>query len=495
MELLAATLRLASALGAPLLLGAGVLSGLGIRARTDRIAYLGWAWASGALVTGLVLLGWASVGAPLSARAIVPFLVAVALCCLGLARVRRGPPLEPHARPADDPRERLLFGLALAVLLLVACDRSLTAALQPVLRTDEAMIWAAKAKAIFSAGGLDERYAETADYVLHADYPALNPLLQILVFAHAGEIVHFAGRAPIQVAQLALLLVLASALTRRIRPALALLVLVPCAALAGAPTGDLLATAYSDGMVALGVAIAVDAWLRWEEDGERAWIALASIGLAFATFAKNEGLFFAGIFVAAVVVSRLTRAGRPFGSTWFARARAALPLALAFTPFALTRASNARFGFEGDLTGTANAAGAPIWETIPDQLADRGGLVVGYVTREVLLDPGNSRLLFALAALVALAYPARVARGKLLVPALLFGLAAVGYGLVFVGSPHHLGRPEAAKWWHLDTACVRVYAQMLPAVGVWLAAAAGELVTPAGSARRSGAASSRSSSG
>ena len=50
--------------GVPLLLGALVLAALGVVPRTDRIAYVGWAWMVGAFGTAAVVFVWLWAGMP-----------------------------------------------------------------------------------------------------------------------------------------------------------------------------------------------------------------------------------------------------------------------------------------------------------------------------------------------------------------------------------------------------------------------------------------------
>ena len=351
-------------------------------------------------------------------------------------------------------------------------DRALLANLEPILRGDEALIWTAAAKALFSSDGYSETFGRAVTVsVAHADYPALNPLWQSFVFGLQGATDSFHGRLPLQASAIALLVLLGTSVARHARPGLAALTVVALAGFAGATNLDLVQTANSDGLVALGLLLCVDAWLRFRDDYRAAWLVVAAAGLALAIFAKNEGQMHALAFLGSAGLWLLIEKRTSRVPAWNARevALALFAAVLLALPWLLGTLVRQRFGLEGDMTGSANVAGAPIWVTIPKQLVERAPLVARYLVQHVLFAPKAGGLWFlALGLLVALR-PSRLDRARLGVPALMVAVSMLGFALVFVGSMHHLGRGPGAELWHLDTAAVRVFGQLLPATALLVA--------------------------
>lgn len=458
----------------PAFLGSGLLAALSSPGAPPslprRLTRLAQAWSAGFVAIGLALFACAWFGLALPGLVQLGLFTAAGLAAHAVARLNRSTPREEPTRLAQPSRlEWGLFTAALIAALASTFDRATLARLDPIIRGDEAAIWTAAARGLDAAGGYTDEYAHAiATTITHPDYPALNPLWQRFVFDLEAGPEPFSGRLPMQAAAAALLLLVAGSLAERTRPALAAAGTLAMAGLHGAPSLDLVQTAYSDGLVALGLALATVSWLEWQERHRTVSLVLVSTGLALAVFAKNEGLmhaatFLAGALVAGLVAHLLKRDRSQATEQPGPHRLAPALLLLAFVPALLTRLVSARFGLESDMTGSANAAGAPIWQTIPGQLAERGPLVVDYLVRHLLLAPSSGGLIFMALLLALIARPKQLFTGKLAAPALMVLLSSLGYTLIFIGSVHHLGRGPGAELWHLDTALVRVFAQLVPA--------------------------------
>jgi len=474
----AGPLVLAAMLVLPLLAGLGVLRAMRIDGRDDALALLGWAWAAGALATGVVLLAWLALGLPL-----VPWGPSVLVWLLAawmLKRRPRGagaPPAPTPATSAPAP-ERALLG-AVVVLALALCGlRMLDALSTLVALPDEATIWAGRAKALWHAGALDAGYGELARRgapLFHADYPLLDTLLQTWTFVLADGVLHAENRLPVQLCMVALVLVAAAALRQQVRPAVAAALLA--ALVLTEPVRELTRFAYADHMVALGLLVAVDGWLRWLREGRARFWRLAMLGLALAVASKNEGLligmaFGAGILVAAAARVPLPRPGRALG--WVAA-----PVAAALVHAAV----NLAFGFRNDLLAT-HASGT-VWELLPARLLERGGLVAARFLEYGALDVRHAGGLLAGWALVTLAHPRRALRACGVAPALALALALTGLALVYAGTPWDVD-------WHVGLSLSRVLFQLVPAAAVLLAAALAAIFPRLAAGRAQGASRSPS---
>ncbi len=357
---------------------------------------------------------------------------------------------------------------------------------------DEANFWALKAQMLFAHGGFSEAFARAAsepNRLYNADYPLWNPCLHVWTFAHAGGLLHVWSRLPVQLFGLALVLVLAAALRRVVRPAVAaLLVVVLCSVF---ELGSQLQRAHGDLMVGLGALVAGDAWLRWRADGHPAWRRLACLGLAAMLWSKNEGqLFLAAAAIGALLLAlarRLDRrpsaaalatdraqtgyrtghaaAGRSGGR---GRATAWLWALLPALVLALNHAVNARYDWvSGFLSGAGREAS--IVGLLREQLPARAGPVASFFWREIVLSREHSGWLFLLLLSLCALFPLRALRS----PAALLALVVIGFELglmlVFVGAPHDLR-------WHLTNAAQRVAFQPLALATLALGALAGTLL-------------------
>lgn len=451
----------------PLAAGAVVLELIGIRLRDDRLGYCGWAYLAGSLALALVL--FAALAAGLDRLPLIAGAVA-ALALAGLIwrwRVAGAGDASASARP--EPRrirlafriERGFFALVVGLCLLIAGDGMIRADSRAVIGRDEAHIWAAKAKVLYVAGGLGGELQEllaVGSIVYHRDYPLLSPLLQLGSFAVAGRILHVENRVPIQGCYLALIVALAAALRRVTRPALAagLLFLVVTA-----PASRLLiGQAYADHLVALGLLVTVDAWWRYRESGSRRWWRLAVVALTFTAWSKNEGLMLAVLAAGAALPAILRRARDRPGRLdrgdyrWLLLPAGVVASQLLF---------NLAFGLGNDLVN------ARLGTRLLGQLTEHAPVVARHFLERMLLDPPATQLLFALFFGLLILFPRRLLRGEPgRLAAVVLAALAVDFTL-YVSTYHDLD-------WHLATSSGRVLFQLIPALALWLGAAAGEVL-------------------
>jgi hypothetical protein len=438
----------AGAVLAPAVLGAGVVRWLGLSPRCGRRVFAAWSYLAGQLALAPVTYLWLACRQPLPGWSL-PLLAALGGAALLQAAHRRARPAAPAAAP-----DRWL-GLATAVLALVCIDQFLLIGVQPILGGDDADIWSAKAKALYSAPGFALQIA--LGYPQHADYPMLNPLVQVLAFATNGRILQFENRLPIQCFGLALLLLLSSA-AGRVAPRWA--AAAALVAFAGSSFSWCTMSAYADVLLALGVFGAVDGWLRWQATGEPVWWRLANVGLAAALVSKNEGAMLALAAGAAVLAVRLLQgraSQRPLGRRWWW-------LAVPVAAITLQRAFDAWFGLHNDLLDPALSEGRGLLAQIAHWLPARALRVAAFYGG-LLVDTARVRLLVPLLLAAACVRGRALLHAQALLPLLLVGFALLGYMLVFVGTNANLGGADGAARgleWHLATAADRTVLHVLP---------------------------------
>jgi hypothetical protein len=364
---------------------------------------------------------------------------------------------ERRSEPCGGP-ERTFFVVVLAAALAITLVRIGVASQAPVVSGDEAIIYAAKAKALYVAGGLGTELsalAEQGRQVRHRDYPILNPLLQLWAFVLGGGILHHENRWPVAACAVALVLLLASALRRRLRDGFAapLLLVVPGLLLLRTQS----AKAGADLMVALGLVVGVDALLRWREDGHRAIPALAGLGFAFALWSKNDAVLHVGAlgFGALVFLRRF----RPLPRSALAWLLAPGLLVLTFTML-----SNALLGFESEFLGGDRAVGQA--EAVRLEFGERLAPIARFFARNLLLDPAHDGLLGLLLLLGCALFPRRLALGEL--APLTWALVAGTLGLALVYAV-----PTYELEWHLATSAERAASQAVPLLPLDRAGAGG----------------------
>ena len=451
----------------PLLLGLSLVRLLGLRVLRDPLYVLASAWTTGAMAVGLIL--FALLSCDLRPDGLLLWLTILGPTLIATYFARRRPGM-PTLHPPRRWWGRLLFALGLGASLFVALDWMLAADARAVVAGDESGIWAAKAKAIWVSGGFNESFRERSGpgaMIFHKDYPLLNPLLQVFTFGLRGELCDVENRLPMQASMLALILVLGCGLARRLPLALAGL-LLPIAT-TGRVWEFLSSYAYADHMVALGFALAVEAWLRFHEEGERRHLVLVGVGLSFMVWSKNEGTLILLALVCATLLARVLR--RSWGSAPGPRlGPAAIPCLLSpLALIALQRAFNARFDFRNDLI--SRNSGDPLWVLIPRQFSERIDIVAKHFAEDLFWEPlfelpslslgsaGHAEHNAALGVvlLLFLLRPRASLRGALMIPVTAVAFALIGYYLVYIGSFHR----DIA--WHLETSSARVLFSLVPA--------------------------------
>lgn len=464
----AALSQLVWVVAVPALLGSALLRALGPGPAQDRLGRAAWAWLLGTLGLGALLFAWAALRLPWSASGVSAVALSGAIAAFLLARRRADEPVPVPAPSAPAGRaERWLFGAVLAFCLLVSLERMLAAGELPILRTDEAAIWAARAKAIHHAGGFGAPYLElvtSEPRLQHPDYPPLNPLLQLWVHVNAGRIVHFAPRLPIQLFVPAATLALASAFRARVRPAVAapLLLLFPSLRAVGYETYR----ANADVMAAFGLLVALDALQRWRDGGGAAWLRLAALALGFLVATKNEGLVYLVALGLALGIGRWLhgRAGRPLRRPDLAWAIVPALVAAVHLGF------NARYGFRDPMLAGGHGS-ASLLAHLREHGLERLGTVLRVLCGGMAWNARLTQLLVPAFAALVLLHPRRAFGRRLAVPTALIALVLAAYVGMYVASFQDVE-------WHLVTSAPRVVFQVLPALLVWMALAANELWPP-----------------
>lgn len=451
-------MNFAFAVLAPAALGALSLRLLGLRWREDPIGNVAGAWACGCLAVGICTQAALEVGLPPRWWWSAPVVAAGLLAWAASRRAAAATSPMPAAPPGRGFTVFVVAGVLLCLLFAVAgSDR-------PCIEGDEGNIWSLKAKSLlvdWPAG-----FAAAQVHNLHPDYPQLNPLLQAFTYACTGagtaapDFVHFENRWLVQLCDVALFVAVAAACRRR-------LAALPAGLLASLllfepEFQNLCRTAYADGMVALGLVVAVDGFLRWRDTGDRRAGWLAGFGLAFALWSKNETMLYLASAGAAAVLLRVL-APRSGDRRWRDFAML-LPAALVVADTAVW---NRRFGLQSDLLG-ANPSGKSMFALMAEQWPVRVPAMASEALA-VVASPDHAHVVFALLLAGAVLQIRRVLRAGLALPVLaLFG-GFLGLHVVYVGSFLPLR-------FHLDTSYTRVTFQLLPAALVLLAALASGVV-------------------
>ena len=443
---------------APLLVGAALLRWLGLPRDADWRLRCGAAYVVGHLAVAALTASWLGCGQPGSIWWWLLAAAAVAAWRLrpgGVAGAERSSRSSPSS-PSPRRSSAVDWGLILGVEVFLFDARA--SRVYPVRRSDEADIWAAKAKVLFAAPG-----GEVAEGLHHfaitGFYPSWNPLIQALVYGCRGEIVHFDNRLPIQLFGVAMLLILASALRRRTHPWLGALVL---AALVGPLMRALVAVMFSDLMLACTAALAAESLLRWRERGERAWWRLACVAMAGMLASKNEGELLVPCLLAAAIAARFFGQPREPSAGALRDRRWLLWLLLPGAAVLARRGFNAYYDLGSYLEGEASRG---VVERFVDGVSQNGAEVLAFFG-EMSLDPSQHGLLVLLFPLAfAVCIIQRGPRAALGSPVgLLFvawAAAMAGYLLVFIGT----------NSWQLHVAAPRVVTQVLPWAAVGCCAA------------------------
>lgn len=265
---------------------------------------------------------------------ITPWLAAVA-ARQAWRRLGRGPAgIDPHGPVPAEPRWPSDFGWGDAVALLALLAFALLAVTEWITTPDFVYHWGIKAEHFFLARGADWQFlAESWNYVVHPDYPHLLPSLYAATALLAGRF-----HAP----SLMLWSVLFQGLTLLVaREAWRVAGVGRAARQAGIAFLGLALTAYcvaylvaggADQMIALALVAGLPPLLGSAGWGPRAGLRLGIVA-AFAATSKMEGLPLAGFLVGAFLLGAWRHGPRSWRARWQTAAAAALPSAVAVTPW------------------------------------------------------------------------------------------------------------------------------------------------------------------
>jgi len=269
-------------LGLPWFLGYALLRLFGIRWRTDRIAFVGWAWVLGALANAALVWSVGQLGM-LGLEAWMPgILLGLSAGVLALALQRAPADVEglPEARRLRGGlAERSLFRAALGLALLM---------------TALGMLQAADALPMLTKRPF------------FAYWEPSHPLVGITRHSY------WVGR----ISALALLLTLAGAMRCVVRPAVAALMLLILLNQLSYRNG--LFFGSSSICAGLGSSMLLDGYLRWQRDGRSAWLALAGCG-ALLALGTGMGWPMASVALLTWLTLRLMKQ-TPVAAVWGLRA-------------------------------------------------------------------------------------------------------------------------------------------------------------------------------
>lgn len=438
-----AAIQLAWALLVPIALGVAFLRAIRLRMRDDMLSWLAWTLPSGFFVLAASLWLAMVLAVPPSAWHLVPVLPLVGLWALG----GRDGAADPVARAQ---RVAWPLRIAIAFVVMLGIAHLVEASTFPSLLGDEANLWATKAKSLLLDWPRGE-FEVAQQHTPHPDYPLLNPLLQAWLYLACDGVVHFESRWLVILCGICMPLAVAAGARRCVGDGWAA---AGVFALALEPEWlHMTTTAHADGMVGLGLVMALDGFLREQDESRRAHRAIAAIGCAFALWSKNEASLYVAAFCAAIVLEiALRRRAMPRIDArmgW-----AALPIALFVCQFAWNR----WFGLHNDLFGEKGS----VSELFVAQFQDRALPVLDAMISVVFVP---TRLHFALALpFLALIVARRAALSRpLFASTLMFVGAVVALHLIYIGSYLVLS-------FHLATSQRRVLFQLVPAAIVWAAA-------------------------
>ena len=448
-------LRAALALSAVWLLGALLLSSLGLRRRRWPLQY---AQPAMDFAVGAALLATLWTCAALLAMAMRPHVVWAALLLLaipaGVRIARKRPAASERAEevPPSGSRRNFLSWIALALLVIV-CFGLFARAYSTNLFWDGRYIWGFKAKAMFADGRLDRQaFSNLARYrYTHADYPLAVPAAEAWVYQVMGHVDERRAKLVGAVYALGVIALLAGYLRRRMALpwAIGLSLLacqVPVFAYHAASGGADVPQACC--FLAAGLMLA-----DWTETGRREDLRMAALMFGAGALVKAEGL---SIALGGALLLAL-------GCWWRRRemrrgeiALGFLLVALPYLPWAVLRAV---WGIPSLQLTTISAR--PLTENL-ERLA-----TVGRRLFEHAISWPRWEAVWLLIALGLLAYLLRRPRERPL--AMLWALVAwqlAVYVVIYVVSPYNVAE-------HLTTSLDRVLLHLVPLA---TAAAAASLV-------------------
>jgi len=170
---------------------------MGISHQGGMLSFLGWAWVLGGLGAAGVIGLWLC-AVPENMGPGIPAAGMLALALLGFWKGRRAGEagVANCAQKATGPRREWVFWSLFVLSLVFVLDGILQGSLFAVATTDEAAFWSFRANVLFHEHGFGAAFGEGIRQTQqgNADYPLLNPLLQLWAYVASGGIVHLANR-------------------------------------------------------------------------------------------------------------------------------------------------------------------------------------------------------------------------------------------------------------------------------------------------------------
>lgn len=462
-------------LASPWLLGAGVSSVFRSLREDGLPFFLGFSFIVGNVLL-VSVMAWALCSENAAIIAHLPGPMAVGgVSLLGISWWRRRHATPQESKPKAPRTERLLASIILGLSLAFLADRAVLALRNPVIGTDEAHGWAARAKVLFETRGFRGAFADEMSegdgtvppFAQQREYPWWNVFLQLFTFEVAGRILHFENRFPIQAANLALVLFVFGALKRRARPLLgaALAALVAFSE----PLSTSQSLAIADGMMALGFVATLEFLRRFRSSRSVGDAIGLGVALGFLLGTKRESLAALLALLVAIGLSLLPwfrgRGSPPTASSvgrepFRAFGLSALIFVPAFAAIGFGFAINHAYGFESDLFG-ASPTGRPAHQELISHFTSRLPTVASFLMHDFALSFSAAHgipILFLGLFLLSAGSWRRDGIG-------VEGLAIVGFvlatALVFIGNTRDLA-------WQLEYAGVRVFSLPLPAMAWWI---------------------------
>jgi hypothetical protein len=291
--------------------GQGVLLAAGlttIRIRT-LLASSGLAYLVGVAATLLFGIALLTVGGELNLPVflVLTLLLGAAGAGIALRRGRLAAAVEPERVAAATRAEKIVIGVALALLLILLVAGLLAAGVRPLAEWDSWSIWTRKAVWLTN-NGLDSQLFAAPTYAFsHLDYPILLPLFESVYFRGMGGVDSQAIHAALWIFYVASLGSLAY-LGSRFARIWVWLPVVLALALGSQYFGELL-TGYADVPMGLMAAPGVLCLGLWMRELDWRYLAAGAPLLAAAASIKNEGLLLMlACFAAAAVVLAVGRA-------------------------------------------------------------------------------------------------------------------------------------------------------------------------------------------
>lgn len=388
-------------------------------------------------------------------------------------------------RQGMQERHSIAQGLGLGVLVASLVIRFWAKLSKPAFHSDELQIFGAKARALFFAGGLGERFSELVQVsVNRPDYPILSSILQYHVLLQSDLHEYFLLRVPFLAVQLLILIACVEFARGLGKPWLGLVsglivisnTLVNTIEVSGVGA-DRAFWCMGDGLASLGfLVVMITLYLgRTDRISRGVWSASLIGGLGSMVTAKNEGIMLFAC-VALVLGAAWIFAWRRGGgqvSWWRLIFVLGVPAALVLGNFTLIETS----GRGMNVVGSGGDLGTSQFTEALTILKGRGMFVLRYFfTRVIFGSPALGLLVLLPITWFALDAKVRRLRGLAELVAIL-SLAVSGYVFFFAINGTGVFTPESTNTWQMDHAFLRVFFQILPGSLVVLIAMVAALPT------------------